>query len=80
MIEGRLQYDQWEKDGQKQSRLLVRAARVQFLGGPRSGGEGAPARAAPAAESSPADDEKTGGTAEPPPASAAGGDDDNLPF
>jgi len=36
LVEGRLQYDQWEKDGQKQSRLRVRAVRVQFLSGPRS--------------------------------------------
>ncbi len=35
-VEGRLQLDQWEdKDGQKKSRIKVRAERVQFLG--RSG-------------------------------------------
>jgi single-strand DNA-binding protein len=82
LVEGRLQYDQWEKDGQKFSRLRVRADRVQFLGRMRGeeggfssrGGEGAPSRSneeparEPAGES--AEDE-------PPP---AGGDDDNLPF
>lgn len=33
MVEGRLQLDEWEKDGQKNSRLKVNAERVQFLGG-----------------------------------------------
>lgn len=42
-VEGRLQLDQWEdKDGQKRSRLRVRAERVQFLGrGKASEGKGA---------------------------------------
>lgn len=48
LVEGRLQLDQWEgKDGEKRSKLRVRADRVQFLsmggGGRRSeGGEEAP--------------------------------------
>src|SRR5277367_3216881 len=39
-VEGQLKLDQWEQDGQKKSRLKVRADRVQFLGGGpgRSGG------------------------------------------
>jgi len=42
LVEGRLKLDEWEKDGQKQSRLGVVAERVQFLSrgsGARSGGE-----------------------------------------
>ncbi len=31
-IEGRLKFDEWEKDGQKFNRLSVVAERVQFLG------------------------------------------------
>ena len=31
MVEGRLQYDEWEKDGQKHSKLRVRADSIQFL-------------------------------------------------
>ena len=31
MVEGRLKFDEWEKEGQKQSRLSVVAERVQFL-------------------------------------------------
>jgi single-strand DNA-binding protein len=34
-VEGQLQLDQWEKDGEKRSRLCVRANRVQFMGKPR---------------------------------------------
>lgn len=34
LVEGRLQFDQWEKDGEKRSKLRVRADRVQFLGRP----------------------------------------------
>ncbi|CAF0701791.1 single-stranded DNA-binding protein [Candidatus Methylacidithermus pantelleriae] len=33
LVEGRLQWEQWEgKDGEKRSRLRVRADRIQFLG------------------------------------------------
>ena len=38
LIEGRLQFDQWEtSDGEKRNKLRVRADRVQFLGTPRRG-------------------------------------------
>ncbi len=40
-VEGRLQTQSWEKDGQKQYRTEIVADRVQF--GPRTGGTGAPA-------------------------------------
>ena len=40
-IEGRLKFDEWEKDGQKFNRLSVVAERVQFLGdGSGRGGRG----------------------------------------
>lgn len=49
LVEGRLKLDQWEKDGQKHSRLKVVAETVQFLnrssGG--GGGSGAPRRGGP---------------------------------
>ena len=75
LVEGRLQYEEWEKDGQKNNRLRVVADRVQFMGAPRraeysDGGE-APAGGAPAARPGPAEE------AEPP---AEAGDADNLPF
>ena len=39
-VEGQLRLDQWEQDGQKRSKMKVRADRVQFLGGgpARAGG------------------------------------------
>jgi single-strand DNA-binding protein len=39
LVEGRLQYDQWEdrETGRKRSRLLVHAERIQFLGSPARG-------------------------------------------
>ncbi|SRR5260221_8562499 len=39
-VEGQLRLDQWEQDGQKRSKLKVRADRVQFLGSPPGGGGG----------------------------------------
>ena len=40
-VEGRLQLDQWEtKEGEKRSRLRVRAERIQFLGRPKQGAGG----------------------------------------
>jgi single-strand DNA-binding protein len=39
LIEGRLRYSEWEKDGQKRSKLSVTAERVQFMDGRKSGGE-----------------------------------------
>lgn len=79
-VEGRLKYDEWEKDGQKHSRHVVVAERVQFLGAPKRGevgdapasGEGrgrrAPASAAPAE------------TEDAPPPESDGGGGEDLPF
>ena len=57
LIEGRLQLDQWEKDGEKRSKLRIRADRVQFIGPPRRNNEyadGPAAGARPAAPGAPA--------------------------
>jgi single-strand DNA-binding protein len=41
LVEGGLQFDQWETDkGEKRSRLRVRASRVQFVGRARNGQNG----------------------------------------
>lgn len=62
-VEGRLKLDQWEnQQGEKRSKLRVRADRVQFLGAPKrdqagqgpQGNSDSPADAKPA---TPADDE-----------------------
>jgi len=65
MVEGRLKYDDWEKDGKKFSKLTVTAERVQFLGGREGGGGGGGSYAADEMED-------VGG--------APAGDDENLPF
>ncbi|MDE0839262.1 MAG: single-stranded DNA-binding protein [Kiritimatiellae bacterium] len=93
-IEGRLQLDQWEsKEGEKRSKIRVRADRVQFLGSPRrgaefadgGGGEGDQA-AAPAAQQgepvSNAPDAQPQGQAAvaPNPPSDTVKTDDDLPF
>ncbi len=40
MVEGRLKLDQWEKDGQKRSKLYVIGERMQLIGGREGGGSG----------------------------------------
>ena len=40
LIEGRLKFETWEKDGQKRSKLKVIGERMQMLGGRGGGGEG----------------------------------------
>ena len=69
LVEGRLQMDSWEKDGQKHQKLKVRAQTIKFLpkgdrlaGGPRNVEE-TPAIAAPA-----------------PAANALESDSDDIPF
>lgn len=37
LLQGRLKYDQWEKDGKKQSKLTVTIDRATFSGGKREG-------------------------------------------
>ncbi len=71
LIEGRLRYEEWEKDGQKNNRLTVNAERVQFMGSPRR--DAAPGDAPPADERRSAPPSDSGSAHET-------GDDDDLPF
>ena len=73
LAEGRLQYDEWEKDGQKHNRLRVVAERVQFLSGSKSG-EGRDG----SSRKKPVDSEER--QEAPRAESGDSGDDDNLPF
>jgi single-strand DNA-binding protein len=73
-VEGRLRYEEWEKDGQKNNRLSVVADRVSFMGAPRRGESGDTPEAAAATRVAPAPAAAGGG--EPPERS----DGDNLPF
>ena len=59
-VEGRLQLDQWEnQQGEKRSKLRVRADRVQFLGSPGKGAEygAAPGDSGPQPPSMDSDDD-----------------------
>lgn len=67
-VEGRLKLDQWEnQQGEKRSKLRVRADRVQFLGSPKRDD---------AAGDVPQSDSES--APEPPPAAPA--DSDDIPF
>lgn len=72
-VEGRLQLDQWEdKDGQKRSRLRVRAERVQFLGRGKASEGKPPAQAV--------SDSQVAQRPAPAPAEEHGHDEDDIPF
>lgn len=76
LVEGRLKYDTWEKEGQKQSRLSVVAERVQFMGSPPRSNEyrdhhGDATGGGRDVESAPS---------RPEPGAELPGDDDDLPF
>lgn len=74
LVEGRLQYEEWEKDGKKNNRLRVVAERTQFMGGAKSGEP---------REDNASEGSKRGGDAGAPEDSAVGSgpvDEDNLPF
>lgn len=75
-VEGRLVYEEWEKDGQKNNRLRVVADRVQFMGAPKRAEYSDAAEPAAGAPVKSAAREET--PAEPPPADT--GNEDNLPF
>jgi single-strand DNA-binding protein len=77
LVEGRLKFDEWEKEGQKFNRLGVVASRVQFLGGPKNASYRDGGRPPPAAS----DTGRQGPPPEAPEQPPAGPpDDDNLPF
>lgn len=75
LVEGRLQLDQWEnQEGQKRSKLRVKADRVQFLGGPRRDDNGSPEARSTSNEASGSGSSGTDAGKAPPE------DDDDLPF
>ncbi|MCO6043924.1 single-stranded DNA-binding protein [Aeoliella sp. ICT_H6.2] len=47
LIEGRLKYDTWEKDGQKRSKVKIIGEKMQMLSGGGGGGGGGGGRSAP---------------------------------
>jgi single-strand DNA-binding protein len=82
-VEGQLRLDQWETpQGEKKSRLKVRADRVQFLGSPGGSGGGGGGRSGGNYSSGAAT--ASGKTAQPAPAVSEEAsplpDDDDIPF
>ena len=55
-IEGRLKFEQWEKDGQKRSKVKVIGERMQMIGGKGDGG-GSSGSAKPSASTQSDDDD-----------------------
>jgi len=77
-VEGQLRLDQWEQDGQKRSKLKVRALSVQFLGAPPGGGNrsgGGEQRSSTSGSDAPARAAASVSEDRPPPPS-----DDDIPF
>lgn len=80
-VEGSLQMDEWETEGEKRSRIKVNANRVQFLDRPARAGEygDAPGDAGrPPASNNPP--ETSGGAGGTPEDGAGAADEDDLPF
>lgn len=61
-VEGRLQLDQWESNGEKKSKLRVVAERIQFLGG---GGQGGGQSGSGGSYNRPARQSSSGGAQQP---------------
>ena len=85
LVEGRLELDTWEKDGQKRSKHRVFVENFRFVEsaqggqGGRAGGQGAPAGQRPAAASQGAAMSDSGGSEPPPPEFDEGGGEP-IPF
>jgi single-strand DNA-binding protein len=86
-IEGHLKLDQWEKDGQKRSRLLVVVDNIQFLDTKQDGGSGEARPAARAPQQAPRRNEPapsypSGGNFDEPEAEAPSGrgSEEEIPF
>jgi single-strand DNA-binding protein len=86
LVEGRLQYEEWEKEGQKHNRLRVVSERIQFLassrGEDRGGGEGRETRLSDGQEGRRDGSAQGGDVAEvaPPVLSENRKDEEDLPF
>lgn len=68
-VSGKLEYESWEKDGQKRSKVVINAFDITFADAKRDAGSGGPS--APADEDVPA---SAFGAAAPTP------EDDDIPF
>jgi single-strand DNA-binding protein len=79
LIEGRLKYDTWEKDGQKRSKVKIIGEKMQMLGGSGGsggGGRGGGSQRATSQSSSDYDDEYSSSSSSAPSMPP----DDDIPF
>jgi len=84
-IEGHLKLDQWEKDGQKRSRLVIVMDNMQFLEPRQDGGSGemgarVPRASAPAAPRKTEPSYSNGGGYDEPGPGPSNGNEDDIPF
>lgn len=77
LVEGRLRYEEWEKDGQRNSRISITAERIQFMSGPKSNADYGDSPAPRASESAPTSGGMGGFSGGDP---EDHGDADDLPF
>jgi single-strand DNA-binding protein len=77
-VEGRLKFDEWEKDGRKQNRITVVAENFEFMDSPRDRSSQPPVDRQPGGD--PAPGPESAGNAAAPAAAPDQKDDDNLPF
>ena len=77
-IDGRLEWSQWERDGQKRESIDIIADNVQFLGGrgDAPNGNGFSSGSTPTESDVPIDS----GDFEPTPVAAGAGSEDDIPF
>ena len=68
LVEGRLKYDTWEKDGQKRSKLSVVCERMQMVGTKAGGGGGGSGGGGRGGQNQSYDDSGDYGDTPPPPA------------
>ena len=74
-VEGRLDWQEWEKDGQKRSKVEIIANTVQFLGSRDGGGEGGNGNGFTPQSDVPADTSDFQGAGV-----SGGGSEDDIPF
>jgi len=81
LVEGRLQMDEWKnQQGEKRTKMRVRADTVKFLGTPQQKGAAAPATASASAAPQAADAPPAGAVAEDAGSGDLAHDDEQLPF
>ena len=80
LIEGRLKLDQWEKEGQKFSKLRVIGEKMQMLGGRGGGSGGGGGGSRPQQQQQSSQYSQPAAVSGPPAGPPTGPPDDDIPF